>query len=111
MNNVIKSKWVEALRSGEYKQGRGSLCKGDSYCCLGVLCEVLMKDEDAELNSLIEERLTEGVAVAYDRQTKSLPINVRLAADLSVADEFNLVCKNDSGFTFEQIAEHIEENL
>lgn len=32
-------KWVAALRSGEYKQGRGQLYvpKENSYCCLGVL--------------------------------------------------------------------------
>lgn len=34
-------KWVKALRSGKYKQGFCQLRRGDSYCCLGVLCEVL----------------------------------------------------------------------
>jgi hypothetical protein len=34
------TKWLEALRSGKYKQGRGQLVLGDAYCCLGVLCEV-----------------------------------------------------------------------
>lgn len=37
-------KWLKALRSGWYKQGKGNLAKtkGKSvrYCCLGVLCEV-----------------------------------------------------------------------
>ena len=37
--------WVEALRSGAYKQGTGYLCQvtetGERYyCCLGVACEV-----------------------------------------------------------------------
>ena len=36
--------WVEALRSGEYKQGRGALCRKTEdtfeYCCLGVACEI-----------------------------------------------------------------------
>lgn len=39
-------KWVKALRSGKYKQGRRQLRSGTkkdgySYCCLGVACEVL----------------------------------------------------------------------
>lgn len=34
------AKWVEALRSGEYKQTQGFLEKEGSYCCLGVYCEV-----------------------------------------------------------------------
>lgn len=42
MNPEIKVKWLEALRSGEYKQGKSSLYNRlhDSYCCLGVLLEV-----------------------------------------------------------------------
>lgn len=37
----LKAKWIAALRSGEYRQGRHALRKADgSYCCLGVLCEV-----------------------------------------------------------------------
>lgn len=40
MNPEIKAKWVAALRSGEYKQGRGQLRIGDRFCCLGVLCDL-----------------------------------------------------------------------
>lgn len=29
-------RWIEALKSGEYKQGKDQLCTGDAYCCLGV---------------------------------------------------------------------------
>jgi hypothetical protein len=34
--------WVDDLRSGKYKQGKGALkdyCNGDHFCCLGVLTE------------------------------------------------------------------------
>lgn len=40
MNPELKAKWVAALRSGKFQQGRGQLRKGDEYCCLGVLCKV-----------------------------------------------------------------------
>jgi hypothetical protein len=42
MDADLKAKWVEALRSGEFKQAQGTLhdAKHDSYCCLGVLCKV-----------------------------------------------------------------------
>lgn len=38
-------KWVKALRSGKFKQGRGTLKQYNSkgvaqHCCLGVLCEL-----------------------------------------------------------------------
>jgi hypothetical protein len=48
MNQEIKKKWIEALRSGDYKQGRGWLRDHDgNYCCLGVLMEVQDVDDDA----------------------------------------------------------------
>jgi hypothetical protein len=40
MDAELKSRWVAALRSGEFKQTRGRLKMGNSYCCLGVLCAI-----------------------------------------------------------------------
>jgi hypothetical protein len=40
----LMKRWIAALRSGEYKQGKGQLIKDGRYCCLGVLCDVV-KDE------------------------------------------------------------------
>lgn len=44
MNNNAK-KWVEALRSGEFKQGTKHL-RGfeETYCCLGVACEIYRRE-------------------------------------------------------------------
>jgi len=36
---------AKALRSGDYKQGRGSLQNRDGFCCLGVACDVFQKTE------------------------------------------------------------------
>jgi hypothetical protein len=33
-------KWVEALRSGKYKQGQHHLKWNNTFCCLGVLCDI-----------------------------------------------------------------------
>lgn len=42
MDPHVKEQWLKALRSDEYKQGRGALMRifDDSaeYCCLGVVC-------------------------------------------------------------------------
>lgn len=43
MNQAIKELWLAALRSGKYKQGRSQLRRGDSWCCLGVLCDLATK--------------------------------------------------------------------
>ncbi|MBA3761774.1 MAG: hypothetical protein H0X04_00325 [Chthoniobacterales bacterium] len=42
---ALKKKWVEALRSGKYRQARSSLCSRDKsnhvkYCCLGVYIKI-----------------------------------------------------------------------
>jgi hypothetical protein len=51
MKQEVADLWVEALRSGDYEQATGTLAKVDSrtgevvgHCCLGVLCEVAIKN-------------------------------------------------------------------
>lgn len=50
MNPEIKAKWINALRSGDYAQARSALARLDnragteSYCCLGVVCEIGVAD-------------------------------------------------------------------
>src|SRR5690348_17476896 len=44
MDPQIKAEWVAALRSGEYRQGSGTLRSDqDEFCCLGVLCDLAVK--------------------------------------------------------------------
>lgn len=44
MNPDIKRQWVEALRSGQYRQGRKQLLDPEGqYCCLGVLTDLYCK--------------------------------------------------------------------
>lgn len=47
MLSKVQKMWVDALRSGEYKQGHGALHlkypKGDKFCCLGVACDLFQK--------------------------------------------------------------------
>lgn len=49
--------WVDALRSGQYKQTTMTLQDGDAFCCLGVACKVAEQhgiaadyDADGELD-------------------------------------------------------------
>lgn len=46
---LLVKKWIKALRSGKYKQGRGYLARYNKkkelrYCPLGVLCDLAVKD-------------------------------------------------------------------
>lgn len=40
MDKKLKAKWVKALESGRYKQGKKRLAGGGYYCCLGVLRKI-----------------------------------------------------------------------
>ncbi len=49
-NTAVITLWAESLESGEYQQAAGALKSaieggdGDGYCCLGVLCELAVKE-------------------------------------------------------------------
>lgn len=122
MNPEVKQKWVEALRSGKYKQGQGALRTGDGYCCLGVLCELAVKEGVA-----IRDQLFYGSPVDFrsDREDLVLPLVVSAWAGLSSVspevpsqigegsrDKVGLAELNDTyGADFERIADVIEEQL
>ena len=40
MTKKVMQKWVEALRSGKYKQATNRLKSNKGYCCLGVAKEI-----------------------------------------------------------------------
>lgn len=44
MNQQIKARWVEALRSGKYGQTSSYLSDSQGFCCLGVLCDLYIQD-------------------------------------------------------------------
>jgi hypothetical protein len=44
VDQEIKTLWVEALRSGYYKQGKNVLKDNNRYCCLGVLKHLIEGD-------------------------------------------------------------------
>lgn len=40
VNAVNMARWIVALRSGKYTQGRTRLRQDHAFCCLGVACDV-----------------------------------------------------------------------
>ena len=91
MTPELKARWIAALRSGEYTQGRYSLkTKEGHYCCLGVLCMVL---ERPDLTSTSYEHL-------------------RKASGLTNSETDGCVELNDTAkLSFNQIANYIEVYL
>ena len=69
MNKEVKALWLDALRSGDYVQGKYALRTEDNtFCCLGVLCDLAVKAGIQEDGTLTDSRQTlhEGVTYQYD---------------------------------------------
>ena len=102
MNPDAKAAWLEALRSGRYKQGKGYLrTEKDEFCCLGVLCDLGVKKA--------WDSLTAPGYRSYNGEGKMPPANVLQAAGLDRNAAGELAEMNDNGCSFEAIAKHIEE--
>ena len=113
MRVEIKQMWLDALRSGEYKQGKHVLHSGydNSFCCLGVLCDLHKKHSINKLNWIL---LTINYDFEYDGKLDTLPEIVINWAGLDNNKKLildKLINYNDRGYTFLEISEIIEAEL
>lgn len=145
MDSNIKARWIEALRSGEYEQGTGQLKAVSpsgqaSYCCLGVLCDVMAKDGFGAWDHDVfivtnDTNIKPGVDILSESEEEHigegvLPIKLANQVGLSTSGNLNtpveytslihgdgrmahsLVALNDSAkLTFDEIAHVIEEQF
>lgn len=117
MNPEIKEKWLTALRSGDYKQGKGWLCRVErddskTYCCLGVLTDLYIQEMGFEW-----ER---GVSCLYfDERAAVLPPSVMNWSSVSDSglfygeegEEGELTSVNDTSDNFDKVIQIIEEKF
>lgn len=96
--------WIDALRSGIYKQGHCLLRMHDLFCCLGVACEIYQK----EMRDLVVLKDEDGV-YSYDNSSKYLPVKVKEWLGLKNV-EYEIADLNDRRIPFHIIANFIEEN-
>jgi hypothetical protein len=107
MNPELKNSWLEALRSGNYKQSRLILRGRDGYCCLGVLCD-LHPDVDWIRNTSGCAFYPFGVDEGY---LGYLPDKASSWSGLTDEQQNILMIMNDDSKSFEEIADYIEKNL
>lgn len=106
----FRTKWLEALRSGEYSQTTGRLYDSNvgGYCCLGVACEIVGIDMR---NESVSRWLLEEYPSALFREDKHP--NVKNIPDELIHNDLftkDLADKNDSNtMTFQDIANYIEQ--
>ncbi len=123
MREVVKQKWVEALRSGKYKQGRSVLRSESGFCCLGVLCDIYHKTRKIQgtnwegdgingYEHLGETAFPDPAVVKWagmSCKNPELPVDMK---GKKTSDETNsLSSLNDAGVSFAKIATLIEKHL
>lgn len=121
MKEKVKNLWVEALRSGKYKQAKQHLKSNQGYCCLGVLCEVYAKTQKKkgfQNNDNFESLAFINDIHTDEKCTAGLPSQVKKWAGMNDSlGRFKnsifpaLYALNDAeGNSFEEIADVIDKN-
>lgn len=106
LDKELRDRWIEALKSGKYQQGKGKLRyrkeDSDQFCCLGVLCDVV----DPE-----GWKGTEGTILYFHRGMGAalgipIPLLERIGIDAKKYADMN----DHFGKSFEEIADYIESH-
>lgn len=115
-------KWVAALRSGEFRQGRNRLFNAgdylaeepESYCCLGVVCEIMEREGTVEPDPHDGRHWRER-AVLPQSAMKWLGVmldNPIIGVDPKHGGALNAATANDHyDWTFDQIADQVETHF
>ncbi len=109
MKRETATKWLAALRSGEYEQATEVLYDGQGgYCCLGVLQHCLtgktqVNDDGSEVPSMswLTEHGVEFIGITGERFNSPYILSER---------EW-VTGLNDGGVPFKEISDIIEKNL
>lgn len=131
MNPEVKQKWIDALRSGKYEQGSEKLRTMTGYCCLGVLCNIYAQEHNTQwkFKGYDETNLQPKDYWYFGEQSEFLPefvmdwaglkLNcpvVKIDVDEDDGDDAwfyheQIADLNDSGYTFNDLSNLIEQQL
>lgn len=123
MDPEVRKLWTDALRSGEYAQGKESLTRirengSEEHCCLGVLCKLALK-AGIKMPVDIPDSGSHDPEVAYAGETSYLPRPVMNWAGLQDMNPILIhhfdgngvpcsVANDDENLSFDQIADLID---
>ena len=102
-------KWIKALRSGEYIQGKNNLCKDGRWCCLGVGCDISGKGTWMSTGFGDKKYV-----IGKDSHNGVMPFSLMEEIGLTWKHLGALVQMNDAkinSFSFKQIADYIESKI
>ncbi len=117
--------WLRELRSGDYQQTTGRLVTGDTFCCLGVLCNITagyvrrengfawggaFHETNPEHQTFKDLGFTEYVDVMLLKGKHAAGLQKMINSSCNVGNVFTVL--NDSlRITFNEVADFVEENL
>jgi hypothetical protein len=92
----LKQTWLEALRSGKYKQTQWTLHNSEGYCCLGVAAKVWGLSDEKEM---------------FRKHAGTGPAKVYNSLKEIMGEPLLMLCAtmNDNWASFTQIADRIEK--
>ena len=102
-------KWIEALESDEYEQTTGSLRNADTYCCLGVACDIsdmgewvedIYKVDGVTYGGMLPPKVVEWLGLHSEDGS---PKHAQFGA-------WSLIDLNDNHHNFKQIARILRNN-
>ena len=118
MNAALKQEWLAALRSGEYAQGKHALAMTKpggavTYCCLGVLCDLLVKRGEGtwERSEADPRQLFFTDTITNDGSPHYVPAGTGDRINLAYTKTRDLAYLNDRNHSFNEIAQHIEARI
>lgn len=114
-------KWINALRSGKYKQTKKTLHDAEGYCCLGVACDIFLKKKSLSATGYIYGQVPSD-QTSSPKWLKIINSDTRLlGVQLSVLNDHGISIQtlNDLGasgqgheilepFTFDEIADLLQ---
>lgn len=130
INPRIKKLWLYELRNGKKKQGKKRLRYKDTFCCLGILCNIYQREKKKnlwidELNngyfsfsdeeSVLPQKVADWAEIKIVKSDSRRDFSNRnptilIRADvLGIERPISLGQLNDEGATFHEIADLIEK--
>lgn len=117
MNSELKAKWIEALRSGAFWQGRQHLRQSNddeagsySYCCLGVLGVVCKASFDADVE---DEKLQAKMKLPSGAYSTNETLTTQILHELGMSSSVGsrlITLNDDKRLSFSEIADWIEKH-
>lgn len=116
MENLIKTKeekeqvlkWLEALRSGKYKQTTGTLQDENGFCCLGVACKILIPNDNLIVWG--NSNMIKGTVPSHQPNSPRWLFNINTYFDKKGFGSITILNDIDKK-NFNEIADFIEKKL